>query len=168
MTGENITKGLAAGFAATIVLSPLMVVKKMAGLVTELDVFVAAAQFMGGWAPSVVWIAHFAIGTLAWGGLFAVLDPYLPGDRYWVRGIVFGVGAWLLLMTFVMPVAGVGLFGMQIGWLAPVVTLGTHVVFGAVLGGVYGAQRPRGAFELDGPVHSSRHVRPQRPQTPYP
>jgi hypothetical protein len=34
--------------------------------------------------------------------------------------------------------AGAGLFGLDIGMMAPVVTLVLHVVFGVVLGGTYG------------------------------
>jgi len=36
-----------------------------------------------------------------------------------------------------MPMAGAGLFGMRLGMMAPVMTLLMHLVFGAVLGGVY-------------------------------
>jgi hypothetical protein len=47
------------------------------------------------------------------------------------------VAAWLGMMIIVMPMAGAGLFGMNLGIMAPVMTLVLHVVFGAVLGAVY-------------------------------
>ena len=68
-----------------------------------------------------------------------MLDPYLPGGSHSVKGIVFGVGAWLLMMIVVMPMAGAGLFGMNLGIMAPIMTFILHVIYGAVLGAVYGA-----------------------------
>lgn len=82
------------------------------------------------------------IGAIVWGGLFAWLDPHLPGNSHWLKGVTFGVGAWLLMMIAIMPMAGAGLFGMNFGMMAPAMTLMLHVIFGAVLGGVYGAERP--------------------------
>jgi hypothetical protein len=37
-----------------------------------------------------------------------------------------------------MPMAGAGLFGMNMGVMAPMMTLVLHLIFGAVLGWVYG------------------------------
>ncbi|MEO8537343.1 MAG: DUF6789 family protein, partial [Betaproteobacteria bacterium] len=50
-----------------------------------------------------------------------------------------GVGAWFLMMVIVMPMAGTGVFGLDLGMMAPVMTLILHLIYGAVLGGVYGA-----------------------------
>jgi hypothetical protein len=55
-----------------------------------------------------------------------------------LRGAVFATGAWLIMMVVMMPMAGAGLFGMQLGLMAPVATLMLHWVYGAVLGAVYG------------------------------
>jgi hypothetical protein len=38
-----------------------------------------------------------------------------------------------------MPMAGQGLFGLEIGIMAPIMTAVLHAIYGAVLGGVYGA-----------------------------
>jgi hypothetical protein len=35
--------------------------------------------------------------------------------------------------------AGAGVFGLNLGLMVPIATLGLHVVFGLVLGGVFGA-----------------------------
>lgn len=145
MMGANILKGMVAGFVATVVLSGLMVIKSMIGLMPELDVIAMLTRMMGASSPATGWIAHFATGTVVWGGLFARLDPNLPGDSHWLKGIAFGVGAWLLMMIAVMPMAGAGFFGMSLGMMAPVMTLVLHIVFGAVLGGVYAAQHPEPA-----------------------
>lgn len=139
----NIGKGMIAGFAATLVLSALMMMKSAMGLMPELDVIGMLSGMMGA-GPAAGWLMHFAIGTVLWGALFAWLDPHLPGHAHWVRGVVFGAGAWLLMMVGPMPMAGAGLFGLQLGIMAPVMTLMLHLVFGAVLGGVYGALAPTG------------------------
>ena len=148
MHSSNILKGMIAGFVATAVLSGLMVMKTMMGVMPELDVVAMLTTMMGASSPVLGWIAHFIIGTMAWGILFALLDPNLPGGSHWLKGIVFGIGVWLLMMIAVMPMAGLGLFGMALGIMAPVMTLVLHIIFGAVLGGVYGAQRPAAANQL--------------------
>lgn len=131
--------GFVAGFFATVVLSAMMVAKSMMGVMPELDVIHMQSGMMG--APAVLgWLAHFMIGTLAWGGGFAVLYGLIPGSGAVAKGIVFGIAAWLGMMVMVMPMAGAGLFGMAFGIMAPMMTLILHIVFGAVLGAVYQAQ----------------------------
>jgi len=74
-------------------------------------------------------------------GLMPALDPVgmiAGGGDWWVKGVVLGVGAWLIMMVAMMPMAGAGFFGMHLGMMAPDMTLIMHLVFGAVLGAVYG------------------------------
>lgn len=137
----NLKDGFLAGLIATAVLSVLMVAKAMMGLMPGLDIVVMLSVMMG--APVILgWLAHFMIGTLAWGGGFAVLYDTIPGGTAITKGIVFGVGALLAMMIVVMPMAGAGLFGMNFGIMAPMMTLVLHIAFGAVLGAVYGARVP--------------------------
>ena len=42
------------------------------------------------------------------------------------------------MMVVLMPMVGAGLFGMNMGIMASVMTLVLHLIFGAVLGWVYG------------------------------
>lgn len=132
----NLKSGFIAGFIATVVLSVLMVMKGMMGVMPELDVAAMLAGMIG--APVIVgWIAHFVIGTVAWGGGFAVLYDYIPGSSGIQKGIVFGIADWLGMMILIMPMAGAGLFGLGLGMMAPVMTLVLHIIFGAVLGAVF-------------------------------
>ncbi len=133
---KNITSGLVAGFAATVVLSMMMFAKTMMGIMPELDVIRMLSAMMGA-SALIGWLAHFMIGTLAWGGGFAVLHDKIPGGSALIKGIIFGVAAWLVMMIMVMPMAGAGLFGMAFGIMAPMMTLILHVIFGAVLGLVF-------------------------------
>jgi hypothetical protein len=43
------------------------------------------------------------------------------------------------MMLAVMPMAGVGMFGMNLGMVAAVMTIMLHVIYGAVPGGVLAA-----------------------------
>jgi hypothetical protein len=133
---KRLLAGMTAGLLATIVLSLLMAMKSAMGVMPELDVARMLGAMMGTGATGG-WLAHFAIGTIAWGGLFALLEGTLPGQSRWIHGIVFGVAAWLIMMIAVMPMAEKGLFGMSMGPMAPVMTLALHVIYGAVLGLAY-------------------------------
>jgi uncharacterized membrane protein YagU involved in acid resistance len=132
----NLKNGFLAGFIATAVLSAMMVIKGMMGVMPELDVAAMIGMMMGA-SVAVGWIIHFMIGTIAWGGGFGLLYELIPGGSAVGKGIVFGVAAWLGMMIMIMPMAGVGFFGLNMGMMAPVMTLVLHIIFGAVLGFVY-------------------------------
>jgi len=134
-------RAMIAGFVATVVLSLLMIMKGMMGIMPQLDVISMlgkmAQDMMGFGGPAVAWGMHFMIGTVLWGFLFAILYPLLPGSGAVGKGISFGVLAWLMMMIGPMPMAGAGLFGMNLGLMAPMMTLILHVIFGAVMGLVF-------------------------------
>ena len=132
-----IGRSIVAGFVATVVLSAMMLMKQFMAVMPELDPIGMIASMAGASSPAIGWIGHFVIGSVFWGIGFAILSPYLPGP-YFLRGMIFAVGAWLMMMIVMMPMAGVGLFGMGLGMMTPVATLVLHIVFGVVLGGVYG------------------------------
>lgn len=135
---NNVVKGMLAGLAGTVALSALMMLKTMMGLMPELDVIKMLSGMMGT-GPAGGWIAHFMIGTVLWGALFAWFNANIPGDSQWKKGTVFGIGAWVLMMVAVMPMAGAGFFGLNLGVMAPVMTLVLHIIYGAVMGATYGA-----------------------------
>lgn len=132
----NISRGIAAGLAATAVLSMIMVAKGMMGLMPQLDVIGMLSSMMNT-GPMVGWLAHFMIGALAWGLGFVVLYRFLPGGSDVTKGISLGIAAWVMMMVAIMPMAGAGFFGLKMGIVAPMMTLMLHVIYGAVLGFVY-------------------------------
>ena len=132
-----IGRGIVAGFVATVVLSAMMLMKQSMRLMPELDPIGMISAMAGASSPVVGWISHFVIGSVGWGVGFAIVSPYLPGP-YWLRGAIFAVGAWLMMMIVMMPMAGAGLFGLGLSMMAPVAALVLHIVFGLVLGGIYG------------------------------
>lgn len=133
---NRITAGLVAGFTATVVLSALMLAKGMMGIMPGLDVAAMLGAMMGA-STAMGWLGHFIIGTVVWGGAFALLYRLIPGGTALIKGIVFGIAAWLGMMILIMPMAGAGLFGMALGIMAPVMTLVLHIIYGAVLGAVF-------------------------------
>ena len=131
----NIKAGIISGFVATIVLSVLMILKAKMGVMPELNAIKMLAGMMD--APLVMgWVAHFMIGTIIWGVLFALLVEKIPGNTM-VSAIIFSIGAWVLMMIGPMPMAGAGVFGMNLGMMAPVATLMLHIIWGVVLGFTY-------------------------------
>lgn len=130
-------KGIIAGLVATIVLSILMLIKSAAGMLPEVNAIQMLAGIAGMPENLIVgWLLHFLIGAVLWGLLFVWIGTRLPGGRI-VQGIEFGVLAWVLMMVIVFPVAGAGLFGLNIGPAAAIATLVLHIVYGAVLGWMY-------------------------------
>jgi hypothetical protein len=123
--------GMAAGFLATIVLSAVMAVLVPMGLAPDIIGLISQTLQTG---RDTGWILHFLVGTVAWGGFFAILQPFLPSRSVVVRGMMFGLGAWLAMMLIMMPIADAGYFGFELGWTTPFTTLVLHLIFGAMLG----------------------------------
>lgn len=131
----NIKAGLLSGFIATLALSSVMIIKASMGLMPDLNAIKMLAGMMH--APLIMgWVAHFMIGTVIWGLLFAFLVNKLPGSII-ARALMFSVGAWLMMMIGPMPMAGAGLFGLNIGIIAPIAMLILHLIWGLILGLAY-------------------------------
>lgn len=140
---QNLLKGWWAGLVATIVLSALMVVKSMMGIMPALDLPMMIAGVMGKPdMPMVGWAVHFMIGVIGYGTAMALLNTSLPGRSQVGHGLILGFVGWLIMMLMLMPMMGVGLFAMGMGVMAPVMTLVLHLIFGAVMGWVYGRSLP--------------------------
>jgi hypothetical protein len=84
------------------------------------------------------WMDHFIVGVVAWGLAFGAYDSLASRPAHWLKGIIFGVFAWVVMMVLFMPLAKAGVFGWKIGPMAAAVTLIYHLVYGAVLGTTYG------------------------------
>ncbi|WP_336270082.1 DUF6789 family protein [Vreelandella arctica] len=138
----HLKNGFIAGFAATLALSAIMVMKTSMGLMPDLNPIQMLEQMMHSRlglpaTPIMGWIMHFAIGTVLWGGIFSMIISFIPGKSVVAKGIIFATGAWLLMMLIPMPMSGAGLFGINIGPMAPVMTLVLHWIWGIVLGATF-------------------------------
>lgn len=140
---SNLKMGAIAGFAASIAVALMELINLVA--LEGVQQFPALLATIVGMPeqPAVGWLLHILAGTLILGPAFAYLYPRLPTDTSGTKGIVFSVGAWILMMLTVAPMAGLGLFAGRagfgtIGWMLLI-----HIVFGVVLGTVYGELRKK-------------------------
>jgi hypothetical protein len=148
---SNSMKGMVAGLVATLVLSGLLLLKGTMNLVPELNI-IRLLTNLGSISAVQAWMDHFIVGVVVWGLLFGAYDAVASRPAHWLKGIIFGVVTWLIMMVAFLPLAKVGFFGSKIGPMAAVVTLMYHLVYGAVLGTTYGllsawvpAKAPEGA-----------------------
>jgi hypothetical protein len=133
----DVSKGIESGFIATFVISLLMVAQARTGIAPDFNLIallMQAAKIPE--SVSIAWTAHVAIGTVLWGTGFAMLSPHLPGP-HWLRGLTFGLLAWVAMMVLFLPAADKPIFAQGLGPTIPVASLGLHLVFGLVLGETY-------------------------------
>lgn len=133
--------GAVAGFAASVAVAAMELVNTFAlPGITEFPAILAGIGGLPTWAG---WVAHFLAGTLILGPAFAYIYPKLPTDTSGTKGILFSVGAWILMMLTVAPAADMGFFAGRAGFPTIAWMLAIHIVFGIVLGTVYGEQRKK-------------------------
>ena len=130
----NIARAAVAGIIGTAVMTVVgLHVAPLMGI-PPMNPAVMLAGAMGGVAI-LGWAAHFMIGiTLAVG--YAVVGRALPGPAF-VGGAVYGLAPYLLAQIVVMPLMGMPFFS-GFGAMAVGSLLG-HLVYGGVVGAVYGA-----------------------------
>jgi uncharacterized membrane protein YagU involved in acid resistance len=146
---NKVLSAIAAGFAGTLVMSLLMIIKKVSGVMPDIDPLAMATQMahqqIG--LPDAVWVGwvlHFAIGSVIYAVPFAFVRDLLPGHRV-VKGVSYGVILWLGMMLVAMPMAGQGLFGLALGPPAPVMTLVLHLAYGVTTALVFDKLQARTA-----------------------
>jgi len=126
-----------AGLVATAAMTTLMLVSPMMGM-PKMAIGEMLASFMN--IPVALgWVAHFMIGTIL-GFVYAFLfAERLPGSSA-TRGALYGLIPWLLAQMMVNPMMGAGFFAINTP--APLMmvmgSLMGHLVYGVVLGGIYG------------------------------
>ncbi len=155
---SRVKKGMVAGFVATLAVSILEALNLLAG--PWFDSFPGLVAILVGMEGNLVvgWAVHFVTGTVILGGLFGYLCPRLPTSEAETKGILFAVGAFVVMMLGVFMIgnyrtfSGDGGFG-NVAWM-----LVTHAVFGIVLGNTYArlvAREKRLAKDMGGaqPAH---------------
>jgi Family of unknown function (DUF6789) len=144
-TIHDMGKGLVAGTVATLIAAGLVLLKDAVGAVPMFNPIEMLTTFAGSTWSGTGWIIFFVGGIVALGLTFALLDARVEattGAGETARGILFGVLVWLVFMLVFMPVYGAGAFGLTLGVGVPVITLGAAVIYGVVLGALYGAMHP--------------------------
>ena len=153
---SRVQKGLIAGVAATIAVSLLEIPNMFLHWFDPFQGVIATMLGMPG-NMTVGWAIHLISGVFILGPLFGLLCPRLPTDTPETKGIVFAVGAWVLMMIGVVMFGNYRTFTAESGFGTFAWLLITHAVFGIVLGNVYArlvAREKRGATIIGGaPAH---------------
>lgn len=138
MKQPNFSKAILAGLVGTAVMTMLVFMAPLMGM-PDMNIPAMLSGFMG--VPLFVgWLAHAMIGTILALIYVYVFISKLPGTPL-VKGALYGLIPWLAAQVMVNPMMGAGVFASQTA--APMMmVLGSlmgHVVYGAVVGGVYGS-----------------------------
>ena len=130
----NFGKAVLAGIIGTLVMTAVgLWVAPMMGIPRMNPADMLAGQ-MGG---NIVlgWVGHLMIGTIL-ALIYAGVSSRLAGP-FVLRGAIFGLAPYLMAQLLVMPMMGMPVFSgslpMAVGSLIG------HLVYGAVVGAVYGA-----------------------------
>ncbi|MBN8552984.1 MAG: hypothetical protein J0L52_08845 [Caulobacterales bacterium] len=148
---SRIQKGVIAGFVATVVVSAADLAATLIQNLMQTPgsdrLFHSFASLLATMARQVFgaglghiwigWLLHLLVGSLVLGPAFAVLAPRIPAETPEAKGILFAVAAWLLMCLTVMPIAGLGFFGLEAGFGTMAWMLVTNIVFGVVLARVF-------------------------------
>ena len=159
LSGDNIGRALLGGVVGTAAFTvlayagPLMGFPRM-DIATMLGTMIVSDPAGAFWPGMAM---HFMIGLILALGYAALFASWLPGAP-WLRGAIYGLVPWAMAMVVVMPmmavvhplvVAGMmpapGFFLLGMGTvMAPLGSLIGHLVYGAVVGAIYGrVQRDR-------------------------
>jgi hypothetical protein len=134
---SNTVKGLVSGFLATLVLSGVMLLRNALHLAPDFSLIQLLTR-LGSMGTVQAWADHFIIGTVIWGLLYGACEFCIDKGSHLLKGLLFGVFAWLVMMVVFFPAIGDGLFGAKLGILAAGITLFYHLVYGVALGGIFG------------------------------
>lgn len=143
-------KGIVAAVVATAVLAGLMYLNQNMQWVPGLDLVASFMKLSGSVEIVTGWIVFGVVLALIGGLVFSLLDAHLDKPEGWeeiARGLLFGVGAFLLVGVLVMPMSGADAFAMKYGIGGPIYLAVVFLVYGAVMGFIYGMMRPEPATE---------------------
>jgi hypothetical protein len=101
-------------------------------------------------------------GGLLWAIVYALVEPHLPGAP-WKRGALFALLPAIVSLVVVLPLLGGGMLGLALG-AGPLPVIGNlllHLVYGAMLGVIYGPFGDLDASTLERPTIAEDGVRPR-------
>jgi len=129
MSGKLIMGGVAGTGAMTMM---MLLIAPMMGV--HMDIAASLAGMVH--APGMVgMVIHLMMGILIFPLVYGiVLRRYLPGSAL-VRGLIWGSILWMMMEVAIMPMLGVGVFGINgPGMMGAVAALMAHLVYGGLLG----------------------------------
>jgi len=111
---QTLPRGFVAGLIATGVLSAVLLIQASLGALPQVNMIAMLATLVSA-SMLVGWIAHFVIGALLWGLLYALIYPRIPGRGPVAKALAFAVGAWLAMMILLLPATGAGRRAVRAG-----------------------------------------------------
>ncbi|HTL64746.1 MAG TPA: DUF6789 family protein [Pseudolabrys sp.] len=120
MDFSRVWKSIAAGLCGSAAHTGLMALKSWArilpGFEPYSDLQVLLTSLIGSSVhPVIPWALSYFNGSVVLGFLFGQSYSRLPGRTPLIKGIVFGVGIWVVMGVTFFPVIGKGLFAMGAG-----------------------------------------------------
>ncbi len=87
----------------------------------------------------VVWLLSFVNGAIVWGFVFGQTYRFLPGSSPWLKGVHFGICAWLVMGLLFFPLVGRGIFaaGLGLGVAPAMLMLGALLAYSVTMSLVY-------------------------------
>jgi len=134
MEHPKLGKAIVGGLVGTIMISIVMYFVAPMMLGKPMDIAAMLGSMMGN-SWTLGFIAHFMMGTLVFPIIYVfVLFGFLPGAP-WLKGVLWGLGLWMIAQVMVMPMMGAGFFSSNAGGIMAVMgSLMGHVIYGASLG----------------------------------
>lgn len=132
----RLRRGFVCGVLATVAMSIPMVVGMLTGMAPmprPIPIAVVGTA-LGGGLPQPAMMALGAISHLAFGGFWGAVLAQMVEPVTVGKGILLGIGLWLIMQVVFLPYIGWGLFGTAITPMIAVVTLVLHLIYGATLG----------------------------------
>lgn len=147
---KDALKGIVAAVVASAILAGLVYLNQNMGWVPGLDLVGSFMKLAGSTELTTGWIVYGVVLAVIGGLVFSLLDAHLERPEGWeevARGLLFGVGAFLLVGILVMPMSGADAFALRYGIGGPIYLAIVFLAYGAVMGFVYGMMRPEPATE---------------------
>lgn len=135
---KRVIDGVLAGMAAATACGIVALVATATGESPEFNPPALLGRFLGT-RPSVVagWLAHFLVYGGLLGSLFGLLGRRLSDLGYGLSGLFSGLVTFGAVGLVFMPLAGAGVFGLNLGYSTIPVMLVAHLAFGFTLGATY-------------------------------
>ncbi len=133
----KIKNGLLAGFVASAVSSIVLTLLTAIATIPEFNFIQIQGSIFGiGSTVAAAWATYFAVG-LIWGLFYTLIERYLPTASGVIKGALYGILVYVLVMIVLMPLAGVGFFLQNFGFMAALIVLISDLLFGILLGYFY-------------------------------
>jgi len=135
---EYSLKAIIAGVFGSFALSLIDVLNHHFGLIPGIGPTLVLAKLFPISLSYLFALFHHLIG-ITWGFLFIFLNQYFQKNII-LKGILFGLCIWLILMTTLMPYVDAGLFCYKIGLKPLFFALACDICFGIIVSIVYNSQ----------------------------